>query len=595
MADEQTPQSDLIDDAIRQAERQLEARLDALRASALGDGRDDGGRASRAYEADDPRGEPVELRHSPRRPSPSVTLEEDGEDLEEPRRWESIDTRRDVEPAGGVSGLQASWDDQGADTPRTGGADREWERPEPVHASWTGPSETGAVEAEAWDARERHERPEPRLAPPVAAASVPSEEELQFWAQTRTALRNLQQQTEGLAGQVLSPVVDEVERIVRDELGASTATLRVVQQGLQQGLPKLAERIEQSMQEELEGPTAAIRQVQEELPLQLDRMGRELRTELSGEIAGIGRSLQTGVHEDIGQLEQSIATNVTRMAQGLDENLSRVERGMGSVDEQVARGVRTLRSDAERTEQAVGSALERLEGTLRDELSMAIETTRKLDEELPARFDRIERTIAGELRAESQAVRDELRTQRQEGADDDRALQDELVASLRADQETMLEELRRTQRTLGERLHSGQRDLADVVAGLAEADTAVLEQLGTMGRVIEDERTGRAQDLEFLVDTMTTGWQGLASALTTLHEHSARTLDRLDELEQRFSSLGSMERSVEQSMRRLEGHLMELQPAPVIVTVNHPDAHVQNTTKGGWLVEQQETSPSGSN
>src|SRR4051812_38607309 len=37
MADEQTPQSDLIDDAIRQAERQLEEKLEALRMSALGD------------------------------------------------------------------------------------------------------------------------------------------------------------------------------------------------------------------------------------------------------------------------------------------------------------------------------------------------------------------------------------------------------------------------------------------------------------------------------------------------------------------------------------------------------------------------------
>lgn len=535
MADEQTPQSDLIDDAIRQAERQLEAKLEALRMSALGE--------TTAHTPDAAPDDVAVLRPTG---AASASSMDDGSS------WPGTSRDADLASSGAISGLTPGWEDDrpqpAGPSPSTG--DEDWRQPEPVHSSWTGGQERPG-QPEPTPPAPVHP-PEPRRAEPAPSPAprtgpvetVPTEEEMQFYAQTRTALRNLQQTSESLPSQVVGGVLGEVERVVRDELAAPNTTLRLIQQNLQQGLPQVAERVEAALRDEVEAPTAAIRQVQEELPAQLERVTRDVASGVSGELDRITGSIQGTITRDVGQLEQSIATNVTRMAQGLGEGVARVERNLSGLDESVGRYERGVHSEFERVEAALRSSIEDAHAGLRDDLVQPTETVRKLDDELPSRFGRIERAVA-------------------EQADTTRG---EVLGEVRSVRVEVLDEVRST-----------RRDLSGVLVGLVDANQATLDRLAQVTSTLEQDRTSRAEDLEFLVDTMTTGWDGMAKAITTLYEQGSVASERIASLEARL----------EQATRALEGmehHVRELQPAPVVVTVNHPDAQVSHATRSGYLL-----------
>ena len=545
MADEQTPQSDLIEDALRKAERQLEERLAAFQLTALGEPsrpehedpdvavlRPTGARdanapsvqasgtssletAWRETEGDDIRFEPVLADVFS--PSAEPTPQAPQAPLAPPVEARSDDAS--FASPSSISDLVANWDiEQQADTTSPAAAESgSWDRPEPVHAAWTS-SDTA------------YEPAPPRRA--TVMPNVPSEDEMQFWAQTRTALRNLQQVTDVMPGQVVGGVSDEVERIIRGELKASSEALRAVQQQLGTDLPKLAERVESSIEQHLAGPTASVRQLREELPLETDRTVHETRSGIREDLDHAASAIHGAVQQDVAQLEQSIASNVTRMTQGLTDSVQRVERDVEGVSESVVRFERGVHGEFDRVEAQLRSSIERVEQNLRDELVAPSATVRKLDEELPARFDRVERSVLDQVQAT-------------------------------------------------------QRDLSSVLTGLVDANRASLDRIAAVASTLDDDRARRADDLDIVVDTMTTGWEGLAGAVKALYEQGKDIGSRIDQIEQRLSQLRDLEGTVEKTMQELRGHVKDLSPAPVVVTVSHPEAQVSNTSRGGWLPSDQ--------
>ncbi|MBC7644243.1 MAG: hypothetical protein H7123_03885 [Thermoleophilia bacterium] len=418
------------------------------------------------------------------------------------------------------------------------------------------------------------------------AAQGPSDEQLQFWAQTRTALRLLQQTTDNISHEVMTSVSRHVEEIVRDEMVQPNAAIRSVQQSL----PGTIDRLESVLAEELQGPLAALRQLQEELPSQLDRVERGVQgavergvtgstDRLSRELVDVERTLTEGVDQlgrtvqtDVQGVEASVATNVTRMAQGLSTQVGRIER---SVQEGFDRVERTLHGD-----------LSKVETTVREELEAPIQTIRQLQDELPARFQRLERAV--QESASAPAVEQ---------------LTQELV------------ELRGAHREMGEMLRTeleptrrGVRDLAELDLGaalgdLATAGTVTLDRLSGVTDDLGRDRVQRVEDLELLVDSMAKGWQGVYGAIGKLFERVESFDERFNKFEKQLDAIGTLEGSVEDTLTtmrnqleanltEMQNHLQELQPAPVIVTINHPEATVQNTTKGGYITPDAKKSGS---
>ena len=577
MADEQTPQSDLIDDAIRQAERQLEAKLEALRMSALGEPtpsnaapaddvavlRPTGGSAPRASEPAQPAPAPTHTSEaswtSPDAPVdvpdafPAAWQETDGDDLtfapadptvslggnelyvpetehpfeESPGASEHADDETDAPAppqlghlAASVTDLTPVWDDEdepSAAPPRPTTA-RSFEaptvddRPEPVHASWTGPSERA---------------PRRDATPAQRVTSLPSEDEMQFWAHTRTALRNLQQVTDGMASQLTGSISTEVARIVHEEVQPTDQAVRTVQQQLQQGLPRMAEHIEAVIEQSMTGPTNALRQVRDEIPTQLDRVAREQHTTLRGELDRQSANLHSAVQGDVAQLEQSVASNVTRMAQGTTEAIGRVERDVDVLGETVVRFERGVHSEFDRVEAQLRTAIERVEHSLREELVEPSETVKKLDEELPARFGRVERTLVDQLQAT-------------------------------------------------------QRELAGVLTSLVEANRASLDRIAALGSTLDEDRARRTEDVEVVVDTVTTGWEGLAGAMRALFDQAEENSRRIAGIEQRLTQIRDLEGAVEGTLDEFRRHMKDLKPSPIVVTVSHDEAEVRNVSRGGW-------------
>jgi hypothetical protein len=571
MADEQTPQSDLIDDAIRQAERQLEEKLQALRMSALGEPApatsppaDDvavlrpTGSASRASEPAQPaptgpvgdaavpnevpmawqeaEGDDVTFAPADTRSTEDLVtglyVPENEHPLEsDPASEHDSDQHSDevVNPADSslrsslstsVTDLTPIWDEEVEQapptmpTPTTRRQAESADRPEPVHSTWTDP------------ARARREP----SAPAAHVTTLPSEDEMQFWAHTRTALRNLQQVTDGMTTQVVGGVSTEVARLLHEELGATDQSMRNLQQQVQSDLPQLADRIQQSIEQSVAAPNNAIRQVRDEIPSQLERATQVTHDHIREELDRSTASVHGAVQHDISQLEQSIASNVTRMAQDTTEAVGRVEHDVDVLGETVVRFERGVHSEFDRFEAQLRSAIERVEQNLRDELVAPTETIRKLDDELPARFGRIERGLV-------------------------------------------------------EQLQGQQHEMSTVLSSLVDADRAALDRLASLGSTMDEDRARRAEDLEVLVDTVTTGWEGLAGAMTALFEQADENSRRLAGIEQRLGQLRDVEGALEQTLDQFQRHMSELKPSPIVVTVSHDEAEVRNTTRSGWVAD----------
>ncbi|MCW2920258.1 MAG: hypothetical protein JWL76_132 [Thermoleophilia bacterium] len=582
MADEQTPQSDLIDDAIRQAERQLEAKLEALRMSALGEPtpptaapaddvavlRPTGGAAPRASEPAQPAPAPThgsEAAWTSPEPVdvpdefPASWQERGGDDLtfapadssvslggnelyvpetEHPLDTEpeasdhaDVDDAPEVPPttfghlAASVTDLTPVWDDEDEPsiapprptTTRSFEAPTVDERPEPVHASWTAPGER---------------TPRRDATPAQRVTSLPSEDEMQFWAHTRTALRNLQQVTDGMATQLTGNISSEVARIVHDEVAPTDQAVRTVQQQLQQGLPRMAEHLEAVIEQSMTAPTNALRQVRDEIPTQLERVAREQHATLRGELDRQSTNLHSAIQGDVAQLEQSVASNVTRMAQGATEAVGRVERDVDVLGETVVRFERGVHSEFDRVEAQLRSAIERVEVSLREELVEPTETVKKLDEELPARFGRVERTLVDQLQA-------------------------------------------------------SQREIGGVLTSLVDANRASLDRIASMASTMDEDRARRAEDVEVVVDTVTTGWEGLAGAMKALFEQAEENSRRIAGIEQRLTQIRDLEGAVEGTLEEFRRHMKDLKPSPIVVTVSHDEAEVRNTSRGGWTPESR--------
>lgn len=502
MADEQTPQSDLIDDAIRQAERQLEAKLEALRMSALG--------ATTPSEPA-PDSDVAILRPTggeqpaPEQPRPATAWEEGaGEDLmfmpATPTPAAATPTQpvpAATEPGtpaelrhASVTDLMPVWDDEfepsvpAAQEPEAAPApieepaqptyrdEPEWDRPEPVHASWTG---------HATDARPV-DRPEP--------AAEPNEDERAFWAQTRAALHAIQTATETAPRQITSELRSAVRDAARDAIEPTERATR----SLGENLPKLADRIEDVIAPSLDA---------------IGTLRDGLRADLDSSTAAIRRAVQA----DVAQLEETIASNVTRMAQGTADSVSRVERDLDTLGEAVAR-----------FELGVGSEFQRLETELRSSIEQA---GRAMGDDLPSRLDEVERTLLAQVRE----TRSEL------GSD---------------------------------------------LSALVEANRAAMDRFVAVASTLDDDRSRRAEDLAVVVDTVTTGWEGLAAAVKALYAQNEQTGERIGRIEQRLTQIRDLEGAVEETMTELRTHIRDLKPAPVVVTVSHAEAEVQNTTRSGW-------------
>lgn len=567
MSDEQMQHHDL-EDAIRRAESQLEEQIERLRTSALTDVVAQHAPAAEVRVDDD-----VAVM----RPTGVVqsAAADDGWDIDSSAVWGEPAAAADViewddAPVSGESDAGGVVFDEPVSVP-----DDEWNvTAGPVDATetWGAPVPTtgGFVFEEAPTRPSRRESWE-------QVTSGPSDEQLQFWAQTRTALRLLQQTTDDIAPSISSSVSDRVEQLVRDEMSAPNATLRQ----LQQQLPVQADRIEQMVRDEMEAPLAALRQIHEELPLQLDRLERGVTTfvdrgmtqvadDVRTELDRVGERLETSsteverkVHEDITHVEQTVATNVTRMTQGLATQVGRVERSMTE--------------SFERIEQQLDHELKRVEAGLRQDAEAPYEVVRQLGDELPSRLTRLERSI-----------QEHSSTELVERVGSDVS---QLAAQQRELGSFVREELAPTRRDVQQLV---ELDIDRALSGLAKSQDTTLDRIGGVTGAIERERVQRAEDLELVVDAMSSGWKAVFGAVEQMLERVDTVDQRMASLETRISEIGRLEVTVEEalstmktrldhSMESMELHLRELQPAPVIVTVNHPNAEVAQQTRGGHI------------
>ncbi|MCW2974310.1 MAG: hypothetical protein JWN72_2583 [Thermoleophilia bacterium] len=529
MADEQTPQSDLIEDALRKAERQLEERLAAFQLTALGEP------AASDQLVDDPSIATLRPTHTS---SPATSDESPANASGNWRETEGDDVRfepvlDDVfaapAPAQAASSLPAQDAIVAPASNSVTDLIASWDAEDEAPATAPAPTAAPASESRAtWTSSDTAYEPAPTRRSAAQASTAPSEDELQFWAQTRTALRNLQQVTDVLPSQIVGNVSDHVERIVRMEVRDSAETIHAVQQQLGSDLPKLAERIEGSIESHVSKPVAGIRLLREELTTEVDRGVHDTRSGVREDLDHAASAIHGAVQQDVAQLEQSIATNVTRMTQGLTDSVQRVERDVENVGETVGRFERGVHGEFDRVESQLRSAIERVDQSLRDELAEPSATIRKLEVELPGRFDRVERNVL-------------------------------------------------------EQVQGSQRDLAGVLTGLVDANRASLDRIASIASTLDEDRSRRADDLDVVVDTMTTGWSGLAGAIKALYEQGEQIGFRIDVIEQRMEQLRDLEKGVETTMQEFRDHVKDLTPAPVVVTVSHPEAQVSNTSRGGWL------------
>jgi hypothetical protein len=597
MADEQTPQSDLIDDAIRQAERQLEEKLQALRMSALGEPAPQAHAEVAGHEPDQ---DAAVLR--PSRGSASRTGEDRGRRQrsaptrepeasatpEQPVAWQEMggddvsfaplgDAR--TSPAGTdlyvpdqEQPLQDELDessDSGDDARPADYADDHWKGDDPDSTSlreslsssvtdlspvWDDEDEPSIAHSPTPTTRPRRQsgatsRPaqSPPAPPAPPAPSVPSEDELQFWAHTRTALRNLQQVTDGMSTQVASDVGAEVSRLLDEELSTTQQALHTLQEQLQhttaEGFPQLVDRVQHTIEQAVASPSNAIQQVRQEIPEQLDRVVSETHDHIREELDRSSTGLHGAVQHDISQLEQSIATNVTRMSQGTHEAVGRVEHDVNALGERVVRFERGMHEGLDSFETRLRTEIERIEENLREQLVEPTETVRKLDAEMPSRFGRVERALVEHVQASQRDTTTALST-----------------------------------------LVDADREVLDRLATLVDADRETRDRLDSITSAIDEDRARRSEDLEVIIDTVTRGWEGLAGAMTALFEQAEESSRRMAAIEQRLGqALQDIEGAASRTHEEFIRQMRDLKPSPIVVTVSHEDAEVRNTTQGGWV------------
>jgi DNA repair ATPase RecN len=196
---------------------------------------------------------------------------------------------------------------------------------------------------------------------------------------------------------------------------------------------------------------------------------------------------------------------------------------------------------------------------------------RQLQDEMPARFGRMERII-------------------QE--------QDSVQAIDRLEAE--VNDLRAEQQRIGDRLSRELRsDLGGMVGELADANRMTLDRLGNLSSELDRDRLQRLADFEQLVDSMSAGWEGLYGSMSKLFDSAETVEQRMMGIERRLEAVRDLERTVDEALvevrEQLQSHLSgmqrylsDLQPAPVTVTVNHPEAQVTNTTRSGFLPRSEQ-------
>jgi hypothetical protein len=134
-----------------------------------------------------------------------------------------------------------------------------------------------------------------------------------------------------------------------------------------------------------------------------------------------------------------------------------------------------------------------------------------------------------------------------------------------------------------DQFQTSQRELAGVLSSLIDAHRATADRLTALTSRFDGDTTQRTEDVELIVDTVTTGWEGLAAAVKALYEQGADNARRIAGIEQRLGQIRDLEGAIEKTMFRFDEHVKNLQPAPVVVTVSHADAEVHNTTRPGWV------------
>jgi chromosome segregation ATPase len=300
----------------------------------------------------------------------------------------------------------------------------------------------------------------------------------------------------------------------------------------------MGDRLQQSIEQAVAAPSNAIRQVRDEIPSQVDRAIRSTHDNLRDELDRTTASIHGAVQHDIAQLEQSIASNVTRMAQGTNEAVARVESDVDVLGETVVRFERGVHAEFDRFESQLRGAIERVEQNLREELVEPTETVRKLDDELPSRFGRIERALV-------------------------------------------------------EQLQHGQRDMSQVLTSLVDADRAALDRLASLASTLDEDRARRSEDLEVVVDTVTTGWEALAGAVRSLYDQADENSRRLAAIEQRLLQIRDVEGALERTLDEFQRHMRDLKPSPIVVTVSHDEAEVQSRTRAGWTAPEPDATDRG--
>jgi hypothetical protein len=433
------------------------------------------------------------------------------------------------------------------------------------------------------------------------ASSGPTEAELQFWAQTRTALRHLQQASDGIPKQVGSVVTESFEQVVRDELAAPTASLRQ----LQQQLPGYAEHVARVVADELEGPAAAIRQLQDDVPAQIDRLERNMRgvmsEELPARLDALDRDLHGALREELpaqldrlernvqGVLRDELPQHLDRldrnmnsaMREDLPQHLDRIERMVsGALHEQLPQRLERLersvtgqmQEDAERFEQSVAGNVTRLAQGLEGRVVDS-------EQQLRAQFERVESTMRGELDRVQRGLHQDIAGH----TELTRQLQEQLPGQLGHVEHTVREQAREISGEI-------RTDLASLMGEMATLNRATLDRLAAVSGDLDRDRLQRVEDLELLVDSMTTGWKGIYGAVTQVFDRAGEIDGRIGSLERTLEqSLAQVRQQLETNLGAMQQHLKELQPAPVVVTVNHPDAQVAQTSRPGYTTGQEST------
>lgn len=176
------------------------------------------------------------------------------------------------------------------------------------------------------------------------------------------------------------------------------------------------------------------------------------------------------------------------------------------------------------------------------------------------------------------------------------------------------------ERSLRERLTRMERSFQDEFSRLQDVVTTRMsgrmgdESFGRLGNAIDHQRElghrtnellndviagmdrnrlQQTQDLEVLIDALTSGWQafyatidGLFARIDTFGERLASVehrFDVMDQLERNVSTgLEAMREQLETQLSAVNKHMAELAPAPITVTVSHPEASVHQQTRPGY-------------